>query len=119
MVADVTEMYVLAADLAAAGPQAQAQGRDLVAKVAGDIADTAKALVPVDTGATKNSIGVDVNQSGEAGTVSAVVGPTTEYAPHLEFGTVNMQPYPFMGPAAEMHTPTFEAAVAALGGDIL
>lgn len=32
---------------------------------------------------------------------------TAEYAPHLEYGTVNMEPRPFMTPAAERARPEF------------
>ena len=116
--ADVTDMYRLAADLAVASVTSQLKGGNVIAKVAGDIEATAKQLVPVDTGATKNSIGVDMDLT--AGNVlTADIGPTTEYAPHLEYGTVQRGPDPFMGPAMDMSTPAFVAAVAALGGDIL
>jgi HK97 gp10 family phage protein len=52
--------------------------------------------------------------------VSAVSGrvfSTAEHAPHLEFGTTQMEPRPFFGPAAEEERADYEAAMrSVLGG---
>ena len=85
----------------------------VVAKAAYDVEKDAKNLVAVDTGATKNSIGTDIDG------LTATVGPTTEYAPFLEDGTSRMGPQPFMGPAFDRNLPKFERAMAVLGGRFL
>ena len=67
---------------------------------------TAKEDCPVDTGATRNSI-----EAREAGQLAWTIGPTTEYAPHLEFGTSRMRARPFMIPNTEKERPRFLQAV--------
>lgn len=47
------------------------------------------------TGATKRSIGLEFEDSG----FTAVVEPTTEYSPYLEYGTRFMEAQPFVNPA--------------------
>jgi HK97 gp10 family phage protein len=47
------------------------------------------------TGATKRSIHLTMEDGG----LTAKSGPTTEYAPYLEWGTRFMQAQPFVGPA--------------------
>lgn len=47
------------------------------------------------TGATKNSIGLEMKDAG----LTAEVGPTTEYSPYLEYGTRFMEAQPFINPA--------------------
>ena len=72
-----------------------------------------KEKVPVDTGATKNSI--TANRIDE---LAWEVGPTTEYAPALEFGTVKMRARPFMIPALEDEGPRIEKAIKQLMGKL-
>jgi HK97 gp10 family phage protein len=62
----------------------------------------------VDTGALRASIMVD-----EVTPVEAIIAPHTEYAEHLEFGTMNMQAYPYMRPALDEHEQEIVAAVVA------
>jgi HK97 gp10 family phage protein len=62
----------------------------------------------VDTGALRASIMVD-----EVTPVEAIIAPHTEYAEHLEFGTMNMQAYPYMRPALDEHEQEIIAAVEA------
>jgi HK97 gp10 family phage protein len=78
---------------------------DLVQLVARNVEKRAKDVVPVDTGATKNSIYVDLDG------LSARVGPTTEYSPFLEFGTVHMSARPFMIPSLEAERPNLQKGV--------
>ncbi len=49
------------------------------------IKDRAQALCPVDTGALRESITVEVDDSGK--TVVGTVGPHMDYAAYVEFGT--------------------------------
>ena len=69
----------------------------------------AKERVPVDTGATKNSIKVTSIDDG----LGASIGPSTSYAPFLEFGTHKMAARPYMRPALEHERKPFEEAVIA------
>ena len=49
------------------------------------IKDTAQSIVPVDTGALRESIEVEIRETGK--TVVGVVGPNVPYALYVEFGT--------------------------------
>ena len=73
----------------------------------------AKRDVPVDTGATRNSI-----SANELGRFEWSVGPTTFYAPFLEFGTVYMIARPFMNTNAEKERPRFVEAVRQITEDL-
>ncbi|MDE1472803.1 HK97-gp10 family putative phage morphogenesis protein [Eubacterium limosum] len=50
---------------------------------------------PVDTGTLKRSIALEIADSGTA----AIVEPTVEYAPYVEFGTRFMEAQPYLRPA--------------------
>lgn len=103
----------IAVDLAAAGAEGEKIASVAVRKTAFDIEATAEELVPVDTSATKGSIFAS-GPGGEPlgpGSLQAEIGPTTEYAPYLEFGTSRMAPYAFMGPALDRHAPEFAQAI--------
>ena len=69
----------------------------------------------IDTGDTFNSI-----QSWKQDTQGLVwrVGPATEYAPFIEFGTERMRARPFMIPAAEKERPRVEKAITELFKDL-
>jgi HK97 gp10 family phage protein len=60
---------------------------------------TAKELAPVDTGTLRNSIKTKTIPRLKTG----IVYTALEYAPHQEFGTVNMPAQPFMNPAMALH----------------
>ena len=122
--ADWSEVNELAADLGKAGLGAARKAQQVVAKAAADVQRTGAATAQqlfkpppegASTGATANSIGVDLEDGG----LAASIGPTTSYAPYLEFGTRCMSPRPFMGPALAAVEPSFTAAMEQLGGDIL
>ena len=122
--ADWSEVRALAADLSKAGPATARKAQQVVAKAAADVQRTGAATAQqlfkpppegASTGATANSIGVDLEDGG----LAASIGPTTSYAPYLEFGTRRMSPRPFMGPALDAVEPSFTAAMGQLGGDIL
>ena len=74
---------------------------------------TAKEDCPVDTGATRNSI-----TAREAGQLAWTIGPSTHYAPHLEYGTAHMTARPFMIPNAEKERPRFTKAVEDITRDL-
>lgn len=122
--ADWSEVRALAADLSKAGPATARKAQQVVAKAAADVQRTGAATAQqlfkpppegASTGATANSIGVDLEDGG----LAASIGPTTSYAPYLEFGTRRMSPRSFMGPALDAVEPSFTAAMEQLGGDIL
>lgn len=56
------------------------------------------------TGATKRSVGLDIKDNG----LTAEVGPITEYAPYLEYGTRFMDAQPFLKPAFDDQKKQFE-----------
>lgn len=112
----------------------------IVKKTAFDIEAQAKArCTAVDTGAMKSSVFTAISDGttsydGHAteaaskrpgvklfpaptdfkeGTVSALVGPSVEYAQHVEFGTESQPAQPFLIPAAEANRDVFVRAVAA------
>lgn len=97
-------------------PDFAVQLLDVVADI---MIDEARERVRVETGATRDSINKDpgVWNKGERGEFSIRVGPTTFYAPFLEYGTkakgggMRNRPYPFMIPAADAVEPTYLAAV--------
>lgn len=60
-----------------------------------------------DTGHLVNSIHVDAGP----GELAAEVVVGAEYGAYLEFGTTDMAPRPFLGPAVEAARPGFVAAV--------
>lgn len=67
-----------------------------------------------DTGALANSIAFKYNGIGGrllAGGPSGIVYSSSEYAPHLEYGTVHMAPRPFMRPAAKRASRVLQAAM--------
>jgi len=84
--------------------QAQRDGLEAGAR----IAETwAKLLCPVDTGFLRNSITVD-----EVTPQDAILGPHTDYAEHVEFGTSRMAAQPYMRPALDEHENEIVAAVS-------
>ena len=112
-------LRALAADLTAAGRQVGNRARTVIRKTALDIEGTAKQLAPVDTGNLKNSIGHSDLRIGNSGQLVAEIGPTANYGYFVEAGTSRTPPQAYMGPAADRHAPSFEAAMAALGAEAL
>lgn len=108
---DASEVERLAFDLTEQSIGATKRASIVVRKTAADIVATAQQIVPVDTSATKQSIGADIEQGG----LVAEIGPTTHYAPYLEHGTSRMAPHAFMGPALDRHTPDFVEAMEQVG----
>jgi hypothetical protein len=73
---DTSDLDKLAADLAKAGPKAETLAKTVVKKTGFDTVAGAQAIVPVDTGNLKNSIGVDFDPDG----LGFEAGPTANYA---------------------------------------
>lgn len=109
------ELNQIAADLTRAAVGAQVKAPLVVAKAAHDVEAISKTFCPVDTGFLRSSIGVDLDLLN----VRAVIGPTAEYGPYVEFGTSRQAPAAFMGPALDRVVPGFVQAIEQLGGDIL
>lgn len=57
------------------------------------------------TGTTKRSIGLEISDGG----FTANVGPETEYAPYLEYGTRFMDAQPFVKPSLEEQEKKFKS----------
>lgn len=110
---DTSEVTALGAQLAATTPKAQKLTEMVVKKSAKDVERIAKAFVPVDTGALKNSISSAVGAG--FGVMHATIGPTMEYAPYVEYGTRRMAQRAFMGPALDRVSPGFVSAMEQVG----
>ena len=96
----------LAAGIEAAVSEAVAAGAEVVA-------DNARSVCPVDTGALQASIAVE--QSGTSAEISA----NTDYAAYVEFGTSKMAAQPYLVPSLLGNENAIIAAIAAgLGGAI-
>ena len=67
----------------------------------------------IDTGLLVNTIGVS-QPFGPDADLKAIVSANAEYAPHLEFGTKNMAPRPFLRPAFDRARPGFEDGMRSL-----
>lgn len=73
---------------------------DIVSNAGAVALTEARNKVPVDTGALKGSLTLEVDLDED--TPSAIVGTNLEYAPAVEYGTSRQRPQPYMGPAEEM-----------------
>jgi len=82
---------------------------EFVSKAAHDVEANAKAVVPVRTGALKNSITTEFTSP-----TRAVVAPHMDYAAYVEFGTRRQRAKPYMRPAAERVRPAFIEALRRL-----
>lgn len=84
-------------------------------QVAGQIGqalvERARELVPVRTGATRDSITYRLEQQG--GAIHIIFGAYTPYAIFLELGTVKMEARPFLRPAVDAIAQTIADRFAA------
>lgn len=117
---DISEVHALAHDLDAGADRVEPAVQRAVARNGFKVVGTAQTLAPIDTGALKSSIGVDV------GVLEYEAGPTVEYGAYLELGTAGpyeirnpwgwgddvvvmhpgIAPEPYMGPAFDAHLPS-------------
>lgn len=87
-------------------------------QVVGEIGvEEARRMVPYRTGETYDSFdneqeAVTLSLKPGYGEWQGAYGPTTFYSPFLEYGTVFMEPRPFMNPSADIIEPLFVTSVA-------
>lgn len=110
---DASEVHALADDLRQAADTMPGKAQSVVSKVGHDMQATAQAIVPVDTGHLKSTIGTEVMG------LSADVFATAEYSSYVELGTSRMAPQPYLGPAFDQHLPDLESALGALGSSAI
>ena len=75
-------------------------------EVCGGMAESfAKLQCPVDTGNLRNSINHAQTED------MAIVGTNVEYAPYVEYGTVNMKAQPYLKPAITENTDEYKQII--------
>lgn len=118
---DASELRNLAADLGKVPKISGQLAKVAVKKTAKDIEATAKTLAPVDTGNLRSSIKTSDLRGVSQDSPSAEVRASANYAVYVEMGTSNpaYPRQPFMGPAADKHTPAFQEAMAQLAAKAL
>ena len=79
--------------------------RQVVRSNGGQLQNRMMRKSPVDTGNMRRSVHMEMQDSG----MTAVVGPTAEYAPYVEYGTRFMSAQPFVRPALEEQKAQFVA----------
>jgi hypothetical protein len=87
---DASEVIALGEELDYNAPRVADKVFRAVARNGFKVVQTAQVLAPVDTGALKSSIGVDIEG------MSYEAGPTVEYGAYVELGTSG--PYPIRNP---------------------
>lgn len=117
---DVSEVHALARDLQAGADHVEPAVQRAVARNGHKVVGTGQVFAPVDTGALKSSISVDV------GVLEYEAGPTVEYGAYVELGTAGpyeirnpwgwgddvvvmhpgIAPEPYMGPAFDANLPS-------------
>ena len=112
---DTSDLNRLATNLGRAGHEITRKAQMVVRKSGLDAEAIMEDEVPVDTGAMKNSTGVDFAPDS----LSAEVGPTVNYAPFVAFGARGRAPDPFDLRTMQRVGPGFEAAMEAIGGALL
>lgn len=110
---DASEVRDLARDLAQAPSKIQRRAPEAIRKTAQAIERSAKAIVPVETGTLRGSIGSDI------GALSATIGTDLRYSGFVEFGTSEMAPQPYMRPAFDRNVGRLEKELGKAVEDIL
>lgn len=116
---DASELNQLAVTVSATTGQLGALASAALRKSASDIERDAKVFAPVDTGNLRSSISTTVNGDGRFSTMEAEIGPTAEYAAHVEYGTSTQAPAAYMGPAFDRHAGEFATALEQIAGRVL
>jgi HK97 gp10 family phage protein len=119
MPANISSVEGVYLELSQAGPKAIERAKVALRKTALDIERNAKAIVPVDTGNLKNSIGHSDLRMLLAASMSVEVGPTAEYGQYVELGTSTQAPQAYMGPSLDRFEGPFAMAIEQLGLEAL
>jgi hypothetical protein len=114
-VANIASLELLAVEFRAAGPKAVARAKIVLKKTAFDIERNAKAIVPVDFGDLRDSIGHSDMRVISASNMAVEVGPTMDYGGYVEHGTSRMAPQAYMGPSLDRFAGPFEQAMQQIG----
>lgn len=107
---DFAELNRLSVDLDGATRDVLPRARVVVQASAASVKRDAQIFAPVDTGNLRSSIGYETWE--QAGSVDAEIGPTAEYGAFVEFGTSQMAPRAYLGPALDRNGAAFERAMA-------
>jgi HK97 gp10 family phage protein len=110
---DASEVYHLAADLAAAPAKVEGKSAKAVTSTAHSTQRDAQRFAPVLTGRLRESI--TVRASG----LTAEVVADAPYAEYVEYGTSDTAPQPFMRPAADLSSDKLEDGLGDAGEGIL
>jgi HK97 gp10 family phage protein len=70
----------------------------MIGSLGDQVAETARAICPVDTGALRDSI---VSHAGDSTTAEAEIVAEVPYAAFVEFGTSLMEAQPYLRPALD------------------
>ncbi len=111
---DISEVRALGTRLANAGRRVGVDASRLLRVTALRIEADGKVFAPVDTGFLRSSISTTITGNGNAGIMTAEIGPTAEYGIFQEYGTSTQPGQPFMGPAFDRNVPGFTAGLAQL-----
>lgn len=105
---DVTEVRDLAADLAVAGGAVGPIAVAVQRKYAALIVQEARRIVPVRTGALRDSIGIAPGgEAGSLGMSGVTIEAGEDYAGYVEFGTSRMSARPYMRPALRKYAKDY------------
>lgn len=110
----IDEMNTIATELHSKQRRIGAQGSAVVRASAFKVQAVGMLFCPVDTGLLRSTISPDFFGDGRMGAMEAVIGPTAHYGGYVEWGTRNMAPHAYMGPALDRVGPEFVAATAAI-----
>lgn len=110
---DASQLDALAAEIVADTARIESKAPRSVRDRTNALANTARALAPVRTGALRAGI-----SSRTFGTTGEVVS-SADYSDYVEDGTSDTAPQPFMGPAASLHERGLVADFEQLAGEFL
>lgn len=99
------------ADLTTAAATIQVRSNRVTEASARRVEETAKALVPVRSGATRASIHTTMVDDQ-----TAEVGPTTKQGFFMEYGTYKDAPQAYLGPALDRHSGDYYIALGLQAG---
>ena len=93
---DISQVRALGARLENAGRRVGAGASQLLRVTAFRIEADGKTFAPVDTGFLRSSISTTITGNGNAGIMTAEIGPTAEYGIFQEYGTSTQPGQAFM-----------------------